>query len=73
MISLKCGRCEMVFNLTEAVAASRRIERCPNCLAEIPDSITTSVFQLAKSLIENNNNWKVYIVPSPEELRKLQL
>lgn len=73
MISVKCGSCGMVFNLTEESAASRRIVKCPNCLAEIPDSIATSVLQLSKALVENPDSWKIYILPSHEELCKLQL
>ena len=73
MISLKCGKCGMVHNLTEDHVVGRGYGfYCPNCGEPLPSSLENAIFQFAKRVPEFNG-WEAYILPPPEELRKLQL
>jgi hypothetical protein len=73
MVSIKCGSCGMVFNLSEeGIKNNTAIDMCPNCRTRMPVGIRATMPAFLTAL-SDSDNWKVYIVPEPEELRKLQL
>lgn len=73
MVSIKCGKCGMVHNLTEDHIVGRGSGfYCPNCDEQYPAPVQGALYEYA-CRFPSFGDWKVYVLPSPEELRKLQL
>lgn len=73
MISIKCANCGMVHNLTENKVIGRGFDfYCPNCREKLPNDLIQVILQYSE-FHARETKWGIYILPSPEELRKLQL